>query len=811
MKQSKRIRGALTSVTAVSGENAPIRAGRQLIDLNQGWEFHRPIDIQPSEPRVASTGKEGEFPPATAQWELVNLPHSVRLEPLNASGCRHYQGPCWYRKNLMIDGSCSDKKIYLRFEGAMQVADIRLNGKRLTTHYGGYLPFTVDLTDHLQYGAENTLLVRLDNSDNPEVPPGCPQTRLDFTYFGGLYRDVRLELLDRLHVTDEILSDTVAGGGIFVRYPAASEKQARIDIRTDIVNEYTVPQAFSLHQELVDAAGAVIVSAVQDCTLDAGIGKAFSQSMTVSRPKLWHPYHPYLYTLHTNLIEGGRTVDGRTTRIGIRRLAFTPEGMFINSEKFLALGFNRHQDHPYVGYALPKSQHFRDAKKLRDAGFTSFRSHYPQNPAFMDACDELGIVCIISNPGWQFLGNDVFVARTYQGAREMVRRDRNHACAVLWEAQLNETPQVTEAYCRKLNEIVHAEFPGDQCFTAGDPAYGNEGGKVFDVAYGREIVPGKPTWAREFGDSVDNWVDQQSRIRVPRSWGEFPLLVSALNRVAKLNGLFVKTGDFSSTCLCGCGIWAGVAHYRGSHPWPHQSAPLDLFRLPKFDYYFFQSQRPPDVTVDGVSSGPMVFIANYGTAVSPATIIVFSNCEEVRFSESGEVVATQKPDSGYLLAHPPFTFRARKVEKEEVMFNVVRSSAEDFFKPSEFKAEGLIGGKVAATHTVRAPGVPKRIDLEVDYSGRPLTADGSDWIRVYAKLVDEYGTVCPFAADSVAFSVEGEGSIVGDAEILANPVAAEAGIATVLAQANTTAGRILVRASAPGFEAGQTTIESVRS
>jgi len=391
----------------------------------------------------------------------------------------------------------------------------------------------------------------------------------------------------------------------------------------------------------------------------------------------------------------------------------------------------------------------------------------------------------------------------------MVRRDRNHACAILWEAQLNETPQVTEAYCRKLNEIVHAEYPGDQCFTAGDPEYGNPDGKVFDVAYKREIVPQRPTWAREWGDSVDNWVDQQSRIKVPRGWGELPLLVSALNRAAKLNDLFEKFGDPASTCLCGSGVWAGIEHYRGGHPWPHNSAPLDLFRLPKFDFFFFQSQRPPDVTVEGIASGPMVFIANYGTAVSPATIVVFSNCEEVRFSDHGEVVATQKPDAGYLLAHPPFTFRTREIDSEKVLFNVVRSGAGDFFQPSDFKAEGLIGGEVVATHSVKAPGVPNRIELEVDYSGRPLTADGSDWIRIYARLVDDHHTVHPYANDLVTFSVEGEAEIVGDEKIGANPVHAEAGIATVLVRATATTGRILVRASAWGVASDEVAIDSV--
>ena len=192
----------------------------------------------------------------------------------------------------------------------------------------------------------------------------------------------------------------------------------------------------------------------------------------------------------------------------------------------------------------------------------------------------------------------------------------------------------------------------------------------------------------------------------------------------------------------------------------------------------------------------------------PATIVVFSNCEQVRLFENGAVVATQKPDSGYLLAHPPFTFQARKMGTEQVLFNVVRAGADDFFEPSELQAEGLIGGAVVATHEVVAPGIPRRIDLKADYDGRPLVADGADWIRVYAHLVDDRGTVNPFATDLVTFSVEGEGCIIGDAAIGANPVSAEAGIATALLRATTTAGKILVGASAWGLVPGAVTIES---
>ena len=162
------------------------------------------------------------FPKSTTRrGKHVNLPHTVRLEPLNASGGRNYQGLCWYRKHFSADNAWRGRKIYLKFEGTMHTANVWINGVALPTHYGGYLPFTLDISQFVRYGADNVLTVRLNNANDAEVPPGKPQNQLDFVYFGGLYRNVHLEVLSPLHITDPILSNTPAGGGHF-RDDAAS-------------------------------------------------------------------------------------------------------------------------------------------------------------------------------------------------------------------------------------------------------------------------------------------------------------------------------------------------------------------------------------------------------------------------------------------------------------------------------------------------------------------------------------------------------------------------------------------------------------
>ena len=765
---------------------------RQVRSINQDWRFSR----------VDHSTSEAAAPTSDLAWEKVNVPHTVRLEPFNASGMRNFQGMCWYEKHLAILPQWHGQTLHLVFQGAMQVTDVWLNDTHLTTHYGGYLPFVVDISDHVNWsaGAGNLLRLRLNNSDNPEVPPGKPQDQLDFVYFGGLYRSVELRVLRALHISDPIVANKPAGGGIFVTYPAVGKDAATVQVQTDVANTSATPRHTQIRHELRSPDGNVVASSEALAEVPASSSKTDSQTLHVREPLLWHPYHPHLYRLHTVILEEGKPVDDQYTRIGIRRFRIDKQdGLYINGEKFFSLGANRHQDHPYVGYALPSSAHYRDAIKLRDAGFTSYRCHYPQDPAFMDACDELGILAVVSNPGWQFMGDEVFRKRVCQNAREMVRRDRNRASVLLWEAQMNETDN--DLVATEFYRIVHEEYPVEDCYTAGDRlTHPIEGFHGWDVEYSRNDGS-KPLWIREWGDQVDNWTDQQGSVRVPRDWGETPMLVQSSRHLQALDGIYQKLeGPLGpgEARAAGADLWAGIDYYRGYHHQPFYGSPLDLFRLPKFDYYLFQSQRPADPKLSFAGSGPMIFIANFATFQSPTTVTVFSNCEQVRLTQNGKEVATQKPDSGYLLPHPPFTFRLQQFsELHSMLF------ASGVAKPGtaigNVKAEGLVGSEVVAVHEISAPGVPAQLKLVLDDCGLPTVADGADWVRIYAHVCDERGTTYPFGEDEVTFRVSGEGKIIGDSAILANPMRAQAGIATVLVQSTTSPGEITVEATAFGL------------
>jgi beta-galactosidase len=792
----------LLIAVALLAKTMPAFADRSTFSFNQGWRFFRPEEGSPGQ---HDTVDDSHAAPAfnDANWETVTVPHTVRLEPYDASGGRNYQGVAWYRRHFQPLDNWKGQRLLLRFGAAMQVADVWINGKHLTTHYGGYTPFTLDIT--VTFGTDNVLALRLDNSDNPEVPPGKAQNKLDFTYFGGLYRDVHLDVVDPLHVSDVMLANKPAGGGIFVSFPTVAKEAATVQVQTDVQNEYTDTRTATVLQELRDADGAVVATAKVDIQIPAGADQTPKQLLQVTNPKLWHPEHPNLYTLRTTISQAGHITDTINTRVGIRTFRFDAQnGLLINGEKFVSLGANRHQDHPYVGYALSDNAQYRDARKLREAGFTSIRSHYPQDPSFVDACDELGMLLIVSNPGWQFVGNQLFARRAYQDARDMIRRDRNHPCVILWEAQLNES--INTALFPTLQALVHEEFPFDPCYTAGDTIKRRASAETqsaadWDLVYGEG--PHNAVWIRETGDVVDNWTDQQSRSRVARGWGETPMLVQAWSHATQFNQAFARNGHR----LAGLDLWAGVDAYRGYHHQPFLGAPIDLFRLPKFDYYMFASQRPPEVHVPGIDDGPMVFIANFATYQSPTMVTVFSNCEEVRLLQNGTEVSTQKPTRNYALPHPPFTFKVGQFSDEQstlYMTGVARPGT----RVGELKAEGLIGGKVVATYTVHAPGTPTSLVLKADPAGRDLQTDGNDWIRIHAYVCDARGTTHPFADDEITFTIEGEGQIIDDPRIKANPVRAEAGIATVLVRSTPHAGAIMVRATAFGLKPAEVRLQS---
>ncbi len=452
--------GMVASLGSACRDQPGSESVRQSLRLDSDWKFLR-RDVDGG----AAPGLDD------SAWQSATLPHTARVESLVTgpvgSPTGQWQGICWYRRRLVVDPS-PDARFFLRFEGAMNVAEVWLDGTRIGEHQGGYLPFVLDITDRVREGRDHLLAVRLDNRDNPVTGPK-PLEQLDFNMYHGLYRPVYLVRKDRLHLTDPVQANVPAGGGIFVTYPRVSAAAATVRVRAHVRNDHAEARECRVRAVLRGPDGGVAAESVSaGRSIGPGTAAEFGQELEVSSPRLWSPSHPALYTLSAEVISGGKVVDAESLRVGIRQISIAKDGVRINGERMFLRGANRHQEYPYIGYALSDAAQYRDARKIKEAGFDYVRlSHYPHAPAFMDACDELGLVVMDCIPGWQYFNPDpAFAALQYQNCRDLVRRDRNHPCVILWEVSLNESGMTPE-FVARTHAIAHEEYPGDQCYTAG--------------------------------------------------------------------------------------------------------------------------------------------------------------------------------------------------------------------------------------------------------------------------------------------------------------------------------------------------------
>ena len=712
------------------------------------------------------------------KWEQVTLPHTAFIEPLVVTG-EQWTGICWYKKIYRVARKQRHRHTGLLFDGAMNDAIVYLNGAEVSRHTGGYLPFYVDLSEDLQYGKENEILIRLDNRDNPAIPPGKPLNQLDFLWYSGLYRNVSLFVTDRLHITAPPESQAIPGGGIITGVRDVSREAATLTVSVDIRNDDRIPRSFSMKNTLLDAAGIeTAFTRSETIEMEPGQSMRLMTKMIVMHPALWSPDKPFLYTLTTELISGNDVIDRRETRTGLRSVRITSDrGLIINSEPLNVTGTNRHQEYPYIGYALSDNASYRDAFRIREAGFNLVRcSHYPPAPAFLDACDELGLLVIDAIPGWQFMGDSLFREASLRDTRMMCRRDRNHPSIILWESSLNETVMPV-SFLAALHDAVKEELPFGNNYTCSwmdticdvfIPARQHASAPDYWKKYSRK----KPLFICEYGDweyyaqnagfSQTGFSDPEPSERSSRqlrSAGDRAMLQQAFNFQEAHND------NMYGPCF-GDANWLMFDYNRGYAPDIESSGIMDIFRIPKFSYWFYRSQA---------EEGPVCFIASHNLPSSGTTVRVFSNADTVMLFQNDSLVAVQEPDHNrntVNLSHPPFTFTLPQ------------------YIPGTLKAVAIRNGTETATASVTTPGSPAALRLEADFSNKPLKPDGADAVFVYATLVDSIGNPV-FNADSlVEFSVRGNAELIGQ-----NTVRAEAGIATILLRAGTNPGKIMIRAS----------------
>ena len=368
--------------------------------------------------------------------EQVTLPHTVHEVPYHYFDESIYQMVCGYRRCFQPEEAWQGKRVLMTIEAAGHSTKVYLNGKQLAEHRNGYTAFTVDLSKELSYGQKNVLVVEVNSREDQNIPPFGHV--IDYMTFGGLYREVYLEIKEEAYIED-----------VFVRTKGIVENKPTLDCDVTVrVGEqmYTnVAEGYQICQTLLELDGSIVEKLEK--------GKLKHQ---LSGIEIWNMENPKIYILRTELYKNDVRLDIRDERIGFREVEFKTDGFYLNGKKCKLRGLNRHQSYPYVGYAMPKSMQQYDADLLKhELGVNAVRtSHYPQSHYFIDRCDELGLLVFTEIPGWQHIGDEVWQKQAIQNTEEMVMQYRNHPSIILWGVRINES-QDKDAFYLQTNEMAH--------------------------------------------------------------------------------------------------------------------------------------------------------------------------------------------------------------------------------------------------------------------------------------------------------------------------------------------------------------------
>lgn len=705
---------------------------REAISLNPGWHF---LLGDPGEKSAAETF-------STEGWDLVSLPHTHEIFPSDLAGFKaRGRNIGWYRRDFSVAQEWSGRRLFLVFHGSMQSTKVWVNGRPAGEYsVSGYDSFHFDVTSLVRPG-KNSLAVRVDNTVNPDIPPDFLKT--DFMQFGGLYRDVDLVVTDAVYVT---FPWEAKAAGLRFTLPEISVANAVLAAETTVRNTTPRLQSVLVRTTVFDATGKPITVADSTQAVAPGADTTFSvRTPAILKPELWSPDRPYLYRIETSVIIGGKVVDRIVTPYGFRWFEFTKDrGFFLNGEPLKLIGANRHQTWPFIGNAVPAGLHRIDAAQLKAMGCNWVRlSHYPHDPKFLAMLDELGLLALAEGPTWWGAGNDQWMRNLQESFRRMIRRDRNHSSIIIWNTCLNHGGAE-----RSLVEIAKEEDPTRARGQDNVPA-------VMDFSHGKVSGNGALTiehtghtfpvarGERAIGNHSNREYEQ-----VRRHWEQ-------------TNASYLKVDNV------GMAVWAAYDYntFHNDNDGIARHGVLDLFRLPKYSFWWHQSE---------LTAAPMAYVLR----VDSDTACVFSNAVAVRLRQdtgSGyDLGVVQKPDTGFVLKHPPFHFA---IDPAAVAL----------------KAEALVNGKVVATHEWRRAGAPAALTLTTERAS--FSADGADLTRVVVSAVDASGTLVEDSSLPVRFTLSGPGQLIGE-----TPARLRAGRFIVLVQSGFSPGSLTLTAEADGLK-----------
>lgn len=528
--------------------------------FDNGWHFLR-IDEGLSESDSLSY-ISGIIP---IEADTVVLPHSPKIEPLVVND--QWQGTCFYFKKLALTKEDLTKRIALRFDGAMNVADVWVNGIHVKRHIGGYLPFEVVLDGNIQEG-DNSIVVCLDNRDNKTTGPN-PLTILDFNTYGGLYRHVWLMKNEKVMITRS--TEGYSDAGVTFRTLKIKEDFAETLVRIDVKNISKENCDMLLDIEIVDEEGIEVAQCQVDTIMPAGERAMLARVLEIDDVRLWSPASPNLYTLRISLRDGETLVDRYQKKIGVRSFEIKNRDILINGEKVRLRGCNRHQEYPYVGYALSDKAHWRDAWSIKQAGFNLVRSqNYPASESFLEACDAYGIVVIEPILGWRYFGDKAFEAHALHSAREMIRRDRNHPSILAWELSVHES-YMPKSFLEALAPLRDREAPGS--YISGEDKDAFDIVEADNLTIDKVSAVNKPLIISQYGDES----------RQLREDGDD----SMVQQVEYVKAAHEE--NFRNNKVAADIYWTMFDYNRGNAYSLEYAGLADIFRVPKYAYSYFAS------------------------------------------------------------------------------------------------------------------------------------------------------------------------------------------------------------------------------
>lgn len=408
-----------TLLCALLLATTPLHAQRIKTTVNDTWRF--------SMQETAATADD--FDDST--WDIVSIPHTWNALDTDDETPGYTRGKGWYRRWIEIEALLPEQRVGLHFEGANQTTVVYINGRRVGSHTGGYTAFAFDITPYVHTG-RNLFVIEVDNAHDPDIPP----LSADYTFYGGIYRDIYLLYTQTAHIS----TAHYASQGVYVKTHRIEGSRAQIAIRTLLSNPGTRPKNVRLEQQIADREGRIVARTSERITLQAGIeNRPCEQLLEIDGVHLWDTKNPYLYKVYTRLTFGER-FDEVVSPLGVRTFRFDPDkGFFLNGRPVKLIGTNRHQDYLKMGNALSDDMHERDIELLGRMGGNFLRvSHYPQDPVVLEMCDKAGIVTSVEIPVINAVTrSEAFRENCRRMVLEMIWQNYNHPSTVIW-AYMNE-------------------------------------------------------------------------------------------------------------------------------------------------------------------------------------------------------------------------------------------------------------------------------------------------------------------------------------------------------------------------------------